>query len=55
MKAFTGATPTWQPFRPGGNYDTWLPLDEDPGRGVIVQPARVNDPHFSQLCSDCLY
>ena len=44
MKAFTGATPAWTCFLPGGNYDTWLPLDEDLGRGIIVHPITVNDP-----------
>ena len=44
MKAFTGATPVWTGFLPGGTHDTWLPLDEDPGRGVVVHPVPVNDP-----------
>ena len=44
MKAFTGATPVWTRFLPGGTHDTWLPLDEDPGRGVVVDPVPVNDP-----------
>jgi hypothetical protein len=58
MKAFIGAlTPAWQPFLLGGNYDTWLLLDEDSGGGVIVQPAPVNDPrvrvsvNFAQTAS----
>ena len=44
MKAFTGATPSWQQFLSGGTHDSWLPLDEDPGRGVVVHPVHVNDP-----------
>ena len=44
MKAFTGATPVWTGFLPGCTHDTWLPLDEDPGRGVVVHPVPVNDP-----------
>ena len=28
--------------------DSWLPLDEDPGRGIVVQPDRVNDPNDGQ-------
>ena len=51
MKAFTGYTPSWQQFLPGGTRDSWLPLDEDLGRGIVVHPVRVNDPN--DTCPYC--
>ena len=46
MKAFTGPTPSLQQFLTGGTHDSWLPLDEDPGRGVVFHPVHVNDPSY---------
>ena len=48
MKAFTGATHVWTCFLPGGTLDTWLPLDEDLGRGIVIHPIQVNDPNDRQ-------
>jgi hypothetical protein len=43
MKAFTGHTPAWTSFLPGGTHDAWLPLDDDPGRGLVILPVPVNN------------